>query len=104
MTFTNPITSERQPARNEAVTVGATSLEIAPNRLRKVIILRNTSSSATAVITVNLGSWAAIANQGIVLRQYESFVDADDGGYQSWQGGITAISNEAGSTLSVMER
>jgi hypothetical protein len=97
------------PTRNETVSVGVTSVLVAkprnqsPNR-RNVILVRNTSTSATAVITIHTGEGAAVANEGIVLKQNESFYEAMDAGFEPFQGAYTAISNEAGAQLSVFER
>lgn len=97
-----------EPSRNDQVAVGTTSTQIAYARNaenpRKVIVFRNTSTAAADIITINLGFGAAVANKGIVLRQYESFTDSMDGGYQCWQGMITAICATANGLLSVMER
>lgn len=93
-------------ARNESVTVGTTSTIVAQYRStkdRKAIILRNNSTSSTAVITVNLGN-SATASTGIVLRQYESISDSNETGYTCFQGTIAAICSEAGGTLVIMER
>jgi hypothetical protein len=99
----------QQPSRNDNITIATSSTKISDSRNqdnpRTVITCRNISSNANDIITVNLGNNPAVANNGIVLRQYESFTDADDGQYKCWQGSITAISvTGTASNLSVFER
>lgn len=94
--------------RAETVNVGATSIPVAPARLttpnRKVIVIRNNSSNAADIITLNFGQNAAVSNAGLILRQYESFVDADDGGYQCYQDQINAICATANGVVAIFER
>lgn len=99
----------QEPTRNESIAVGLTSKEVASTRTgserpRKSIVIRNISPNAADTITVNIGYGAAVANTGIVLRQYESFTDANDAGYICWQGVITAICATANGVLAVFER
>jgi len=93
---------------NDTIAVGTTSIPISSQKSeqhpRKVIILRNTSPNATDIITVNFGGTLAVANKGIVLRQYESCSDTQDGGYKPYQGTITAICATATGQLSIFER
>lgn len=100
--------SIQEPSRNEIVAVGTTSVIVSDSKNtdnpRKVILIRNNSSAAADIITVNLGNNAAIASAGIVLKQYESFSDSSEAGYQCWQGSITAICATANGSLSVFER
>ena len=94
-------TEER--SRNEQITVGTTSTEIAPARCRSVIFIRNTSTGGQ-VITVCMGFEQAVANAGIVLEPGEVFCDSNSEGYICWQGVITAISDTSGGKLSIYER
>lgn len=100
--------TQTEPARNESVTVGTSSVIIAEQRVqpnkRKSITVRNISSDATMVITVNMGYQSAVANTGLVLKQYESFTDASDSGYDCFQDQISAICAVAGGTLAIFER
>lgn len=100
--------SNQEPSRNEQISVGLTAVEVAARRTdttpRKTIVIRNTSPNATDIITLNLGAGTATANLGIVLRQYETFVDTNDSGYICWQGVITGICATATGKLSIFER
>lgn len=96
-------TVEREWIRNEAVAVGTSSVEIAPARNRKMILIRNTSSG-TQEITVHLGYGVAVADVGIVLAAGESFSDSSEANYECFSGTITAIGDAASGQLSVVER
>lgn len=108
----NIYSTVQEPTRNESLTVTNTSISIADARQfqdqpRKVIVVRNIADDPTKIITVNLGANPAVANKGIVLRQYESFSDSQDGAsYLPWQGTITAICAVASATtdISIFER
>jgi len=104
----NLIGFAQESARNETITVGTSNTILSDVRnlqnLRKNILLRNTSTSATAVITLNLGYNQAVAGAGIVLKQNESFSDSSETGYEAYQGVITGICNEAGGKLAIYER
>lgn len=97
-----------EPVRNDSVTVGTSSVIVSEQRVqpnkRKVIVIRNISTDPLAIITVNMGYLAAVANTGIVLKQNESFTEATDQGYECYQDQITAICAIAGGTLAVFER
>lgn len=103
-------TGLQEPTRNEQLTISNASQVVSNSRNednpRKMILIRNTADDATKIITINLGNAAAVANQGIVLRQYESFSDSSESGYICFQGTITAICAVASATadLSIMER
>lgn len=105
------IRTAQEPTRNETLTVSNTSTTICDMRTdqtspRQVLTIRNIADDATKVITVNLGAKAAVANAGIVLRQYESFTDSADGGYLPYQGTVTAICAVASATpdIAIFER
>lgn len=104
------IGTPQEATRNEQLTITNSSSTICDARTgdnaRKVLIVRNTSDDATKIITLNLGAKPAVANQGIVLKQGESFVDAQDSGYLPFQGTITAICAVASATadLTIFER
>lgn len=99
-----------EPTRNETVNVGASSTVISRAKYyqtqgaRKVIIVRNISANAASIITVNLGANAAVAEAGIVLRQYESFTDSTGDNYECYQGEITAICVDANGKVAIFER
>jgi len=94
--------------RNEKILVSTASKIISESRnqdnLRKCIVVRNISPNAVDIITVNMGFNKATADNGIVLRQNEAFVDSSEAGYQSHQGGITAICATADGVLAIYER
>jgi len=98
----------QEAVRNDVVAVGLTTVKIAESRNditpRITILVRNTSPNATDVITINLGLGTPTANYGIVLKQYESFTDSSDQGYQCFQGSYTAVCATATGQLSIMER
>lgn len=102
----------QERSRNEIVNVGVSTTVVSPPRQtaphRKTILIRNTSDDATKIITVSFGDRPAIANAGIVLRQYESFSDSQSGslidGHVPDQSQINAICEVAGGQLSIYER
>jgi len=61
---------------------------------RSMFVIRNIAdpvTEPTKVITLNLGSAAAVAGSGIVLKPGEQYYENTDSAFQSWQGDITAI-------------
>lgn len=100
--------TQSEPVRNESVTVGTTSLIVSEQRVqpnkRKVIVIRNISADAAMIITVNMGYQSATNNTGIVLKQFESFTESTDSGYECYQDQISAICAVAGGNLSIFER
>jgi len=95
-------------ARNEKQAIAAASEIISEARTevnpRKMIVVRNISPNAADIITINLGLSQAVAENGIVLRQYESFTDASETGYDCFQGTISAICATANGQLAITER
>jgi hypothetical protein len=99
-------TSYEDYARNEIISVGATSQVIlnTDNPRRKVLFIRNTSTGGQ-VITLNFGGTTAVANQGVVLQVLDAYIESDDGtSFQCFNGQITAISSAGGGQLSIMVR
>jgi hypothetical protein len=99
----------QEPTRNATLAVPNTSTVVSEARNavnpRKEIIIRNTSTDATMIITVNVGYNVATANAGIVLRQYETIVLDTTSVVQCPQTCITAICAVAGpGQLSIYER
>lgn len=96
-------------ARNEQVSVTTTSSVVADATFkgmpRRHIIFRNTSANAADIITLSLGQDAAISNHGIVLRQYDSYIESmvNDPELDVWQGAIQAICATANGKLSISE-
>ena len=97
-----------EATRNEQVAVSTSSKSISEARNeqnpREVLVVRNISTNAADIITVNLGFNQATNGNGIVLRQNEAFTDNSESGYQSHQGAITAICATINGKLSIMER
>lgn len=100
--------SWQEPTRNESVSVGLTQISVAPQRnkenQRKAIIIRNNSPNAADIITLNIGTGAATSGAGIILRQYESWSDSSETGYDCVQNAITAICATATGVLAIYER
>lgn len=98
----------QEATRNEKILVSTTSKMLSEARneqnIRKCIVVRNISPNAADIITVHLGFKAAVADNGIVLRQNEAFVDSSEAGYKCHQGGITTICETADGVLSIYER
>jgi len=95
--------------REEIVDVGATSVLVSAQLInpssRKLFYLRNSSLNAADIITISLsGNTAAIANQGIVLKQGDIYSESSQSGFEVWQGQINAICATANGKLSVVER
>lgn len=81
-------------------TVTTTTTTIANRCLGKVrrtqLIITNLSAGT---LTINKNdTQAAVANQGIILAQNQTFIEADDAGYSCWQGAVQAVGS---TTLSV---
>jgi len=100
--------SIQEPVRNGSVAVGLTNVTVCDARNghnpRKALMIRNISTNANDVITINLGMQTATANTGIVLRQYESFTDSTDINYECFQGTISGICATANGVLAIFER
>lgn len=105
----NPTGGGQEPARSEIVLVGTSTVQVSAYRSnyadpRKNILIRNTSANATSIITINFAFGPVVANAGVVLRQYESWSDSSESGYDCIQGVITAVCADANGQLSVYER
>ena len=102
--------SVQEPTRNETLAVGTSSVvasqkrALNPGQKRKNIVIRNTSPNATDTITIALGFTQAVANNGIVLRQYDTWMDTTESGYECYQGVISAICATGTGQLSIFER
>lgn len=106
MSIYSPI---QEPSRNEVLTINTSSTKVSDARNgstpRIEMTLRNISTSSTDVISISLGNTPAVANQGIVLRQYEGVTITSNEYSPAWQGTINAISSTGtASNLSVWER
>lgn len=99
----------QERTREDNVSIGTSSSIIAPPRTttpeRVSIVIRNVSSNVADVISLAFGdNKQAEANKGIVLKQNESFVDANSEGYKAFQGQISAICATANGSLAIFER
>lgn len=105
--YDTQIGAEGDLAKNESLAIGTSNVVISRSRTqdrpRKVILIRNISPNAGDTITISLGQ-SATANTGIVLKQYESFTDSTDAGYQAFQGQINGICATATGLIAIMER
>jgi len=101
-------TTYQEPARNDSVAVGTTSVTVSVARQaglpRRNITIRNTSTAAADIVTLNIGTTPSVAGYGIVLRQYDTWTDSTESGYECWQGTITAICATANGVLAITER
>lgn len=70
-------------------------------RVRRVQLIITNLSATTA--TIALGNDAAVANQGILLAQNQTYIESDDVAFRTWQGAIQGVGSAA-TTLSVSER
>jgi len=69
--------------------------------VRRVQLIITNISPTT--VTIAFGDDAAVANQGILLSQNQTYIESDDVAFRCWQGAIQGIGSAA-STLSVSER
>jgi hypothetical protein len=92
-----------QSSANRSASITTTSSQICAETIGKVkrvqLIITNISPTT---VTINKGDAAAIANQGIILSQNQTYIESDDGGFSCWQGAIQAIAS-ANSNLSIVE-
>lgn len=86
-------------------TAGVASAQLMPMRsfglVRTQIVITNVSASNT--ITLTKGDVVAVANQGIVLLPYMSYIESSDGGYTCWQGPMQCVASAATTSVSVVE-
>lgn len=94
--------------RNENLAISTTSIEILPSVKaiggRSMFFLRNNSPNAIDIITICPGDRAAVANNGIILRQNDVYLESNDTGFECHQGAIQAICATINGTLAVSER
>jgi hypothetical protein len=95
------------PARSDTQAITASSVKVADTRAlqspRKLIVIRNISPNAVDIISLSFGV-PAVANTGVVLRQYDIYVEAVDKGFSPYQGTINAICATAAGVLAILER
>lgn len=87
-----------QRTRNTAFTLTGASVEVAiPRKHRISIFLTNTG---TGNVTIAKGDSAAVAGSGILLTPNSAYFEANDAGFECWQGGVQVIGT---STVAVSE-
>ena len=98
--------TEIENARNATLTVGTAVVVVSDqpntNCFRKYITIENTSTGGQE-ITLSFGAEAVIG-AGEKIYPGGLHHESVDSGFKPWQERITAISNLAGGTLSIMER
>jgi len=98
----------RQPARNDKIAVGTSSVVIlealADQTPRKSFSIRNTSSADADIISLTFGSELAVANEGVVLNRNEIWQESSEQDNPCWQAQVTAICATANGQLTIMER
>lgn len=86
------------------VSVNVTSVELTPSRLaknrRKQLIVTNLTAGVT--VTITKGDGDAVANNGIVLSQNQSYIEATDSGFACYQGPYQVVASGAG-TVAISE-
>lgn len=94
---------EQELSNIQALTIGATAVEISGIKPRKLIYIRNTSAAAQ-VLTIAFDNFnPAVAGSGIILSAGEAVTDSTTAGYKCWGGKISAVASAAGGTISFME-
>ena len=100
--------SLQEQTREDEETINTSSVVISPVRNtfppRKILLIRNTSESENAVISVSFGEKSAVNGRGIVLQKNESFSDSSSDGYEAYQGQINAICSQDGGKVAIFER
>lgn len=89
--------------RSDSANVSTTSaqiLNLATQRRTSFVI---TNTSATAVVSLNFGEGAAVANTGVVLQPTQSYGQSDDSAFSCYQGKIQAIASGSG-TVAISEQ
>lgn len=94
-------------ARNDVITVGATSVNVSPDKSNtpggRTLISMYNGSAAGQKITISFGV-PSVATKGFVLSPGQSVIDSNSEGYKCYQGTINAIADGAGGSLSILER
>lgn len=93
-------------ATPRSVSVSSTSTELSATRLNKTRRTQIVVTPLTGGVTVYLvkapAGAAAAVNTGIVLSANQTFVEADDAGFRSWQGAYQIVASGNG-TVAVSE-
>jgi hypothetical protein len=102
------LTSFQEPSRNDSLAVGVSSIKVSDRRPdqmpRKSFAIRNISPNAADIISLTFGLETAVANEGIVLYQYEIYQESSESDNPCFQGSITAICATANGLLAISER
>ena len=88
--------------RNETIAVGATTVQVSPERKRYAWLIQNNSPVAGTQVQIVLGN--DTSKPGIALNVGDTLQDSDMAGYSCYDGEILATSTVAGSTVYIFER
>lgn len=92
-------------SRQEVLTIGAiTAVLVSLAKRRTSFYLRNTSTGGQIISLSMSNKDLATAGNGVVLNPNDTYAESNGEGFICWNGKITAISNLAGATLSIIER
>lgn len=87
-------------ANHKSTSVSTADVELIPSRLgrhrRKQLLITNTSATT---VTVVKGEGPATAGTGIRLTQGQTYIEADDAGFSTWQGPVHAIASAASTVV-----
>jgi len=89
--------------RDTTITVGTSSVEIAPLRSSRVVIYITNTSTTAQKITIRKGETAGISGEGLSLNPGDSWYESDGANFRCWRGPIQAISDGADGTLAISE-
>lgn len=93
----------QEPTRNEQVAVGTTPILLSRARLRKELILVNsTAAPNTSIITLSFGK-QAIVGQGTPLQPWATYSGPAES-KTIYSGDIWVVSSDANGLISIMER
>jgi|WetSurSiteA1Bulk_404760.scaffolds.fasta_scaffold193075_2 hypothetical protein len=91
-----------QLTRNQAGSVGATSVQLLEIPGGKRVMFCVTNTGATT-ITICKGDVPAVASAGIVLAPGGQYLESSDNEFICWNGRIQAVGSGAGGTVAVVE-
>lgn len=96
----------QQATKNTSVSVSTSSAEALQNRADQADTRRTmfsiTALTGSVTVTVAKGDVPAVANQGIVLTQNQTYLESNDAGFPCWQGAVQVIASGSG-TIAVSE-
>ena len=93
---------EQQLNTVDKKTIGTTSVQVSQKSNKKVIYLRNTSTSSQIITIAFDNINPAVEGVGIILAPGEYINDSSSEGYKAWNGDISAVASAPGAVLSYM--